>query len=192
MTQPGQATYRYSIDREDTLVSVDEQWLRFAQENDAPELTEESVLGRSLWTFVKGRETRDLYELLFEKVRSGKDRVSVPFRCDSPDALRFMRLELSPSRAAGLDMTAVVERVEPRRHMRVLERLVQRADYTFDTCSFCRRIFAFGAWLELEEAVARLEWLETGKPPELAEVVCDACTRRCRGRIEGARDPGQP
>lgn len=180
MTQPPQATVRYSIDRDDRLVCLSDTWLEFARENEAPELTNDLVLGRSLWSFVSGRETRDLYELLFDWVRSRGTEISVPFRCDSPDTLRFMRLRLSPSEAEGVNLAAVLDRKERRSHLRLLERMAPRADYTFETCSFCRRIFVFGAWLEPEEAVARLGWLESQNPPGLSEGVCEACARTCR------------
>jgi hypothetical protein len=187
MTQPGRATYHYSVDSDDRIVSVSSTWLAFALENGAPELTSDRLLGEPIWSFVSGPQVVEIYTLLFEWVRTSHARISVPFRCDSPNELRFMRLHLAPSEAAGVEMAAIVERVFSRPAIHLLERLASRADYSFEICSFCRRIFAFGAWLELEEAISRLAWLETERPPQLEEVVCESCERSSRRRgIEGA------
>ena len=187
MTQPPAACH-YSIDRDDVMRAVGTVWLDFAQRNAAPELTRERVVGRPIWDFVAGGKTREIYRLLFRRVRAANTRMSLPFRCDSPDRLRFMQLELCPGDDSSIDFTAVLERELPRRHVRLLDRLSGRAGYKFSICSFCRRVFAFGAWLEPEEAVARLGWLETECPPELEEYVCDDCERQCRARLVVARD----
>ena len=47
-------TYRYRVDAADVIVWVDSWWLAFAQENGAPELVTETVVGRHLWDFVFG------------------------------------------------------------------------------------------------------------------------------------------
>jgi len=183
MTKPRSATYHYSIDADDRLVVVSDTWLAFARENDAPELTRDQVLGRPLWRFVSGSETTEIYQLLFDWVRSCGAQVKVPFRCDSPDQIRFMCLHLNRSEGQGIDMAAVLERVVPRTGLRLLERMATRADYSFEICSFCRRIFAFGAWLEPEQAVERLGWLESETPPQLEDGICEPCQRKNRALI---------
>lgn len=185
MTRPRTATYHYAIDARDRLLSVSNSWLSFAAENDAPELTREHVIGRPIWDFVAGARTRDIYQLLFDWVRRREARLSLPIRCDSPDWMRFMQLFLSPSEQGGIDFRAVLDHVEPRGHLRMLDRLAPRADYAFPMCSFCKRIFAFGAWLEPEEAVARLGWLESHDPPEIEDDVCHDCARERRAQVEG-------
>ena len=94
-----------------------------------------------------------------------------------------MRLKLAPSDSGGIDLKAVLQRVAPRSSVGILERMALRADYGCPICSFCKRIFAFGAWLELEEAIRRLTWLESGNPPRLVEDVCEVCARECRSSV---------
>jgi hypothetical protein len=186
MTRPRAATYHYSIDRDNHLVSVSNTWLDFARENDAPELTRERVVDCSIWDFVAGAKTREIYEMLFAWVRDRGAVISVPFRCDSPDRMRFMKLQLTPSEDAGIDLAAILESEERRPYMRLFERLAPRSDYAFPTCSFCRRVFAFGCWLEPQEAVRRLGWLESKAPPRVEEDVCVDCAQRSRAQAESA------
>lgn len=184
MTQPRAATYEYSIDESDRLVSVSNTWVDFARANGAPELTRERVVGRPLWEFMEGAEIREIYELLFGWVRRHQSVIELPFRCDSPDCLRFMRLRLTPSEAGRIDLAAVLDREERRPHLMILDCLSARSEYAFPLCSFCRRIFAFGAWLEPEEAIARLGWLESRHPPQIEEDVCGYCSSEARAHAQ--------
>ena len=86
----------YCIDRNDLISSVNRAWLAFARENQAPELSAEGVLHKSLWDFIAYAEVRYLYGMLLNKVRATKLPVCVPFRCDSPARRRFMKLEIIP------------------------------------------------------------------------------------------------
>ena len=80
----------YRIDALDRITFVDAEWLRFARENEAEQLVETGVVGRSVWDFVSGFEVRSLYENLFASVRSRGEPARVPFRCDSPALARWM------------------------------------------------------------------------------------------------------
>ena len=184
MTRPRSATYHYSIDREDRLTAVSNAWVGFADENDAPELTRDFVLHRRIWDFVDGVRTREVYEVLFRWVREHQAVLSIPLRCDSPDRIRHMLLTLSPSVDGGIDMAGILEDEHPRAPLKLFDRLVPRADYAFPVCSFCRRVFAFGSWLEPEEAVKRLGWLESGDPPEIEDDVCQECRRKARAAVQ--------
>ncbi len=186
MPDPQRATYRYSIDADDAVSSVGPSWLDFAAENAAPELTRESVLGRPLWDFIAGAQTRHLYETLFERVRAG-GRLSVPFRCDSPDVFRFMRLHLAALPGGGIDFLSVLLRSQGRPRTSLLDSIIPRADYSFDMCSLCKRIFAFGEWLEPEHAIARLGLFDVPSPPGIEYEVCDRCLRE--NRIEPRAAP---
>lgn len=174
---------RYSLDGSDRILSVSDSWVDFASQNDAPELTRECVLGQCVWDFVAGSRTREVYELLFRSVRRHAATISLPFRCDSPDCLRFMHLQMSSGGDDRVDLAAVLDREERRPHMRIFDRFAPRSDYAFPLCSFCRRIFAFGSWLEPEEAVRRLGWLESQAPPQIEEDLCPDCAREGRSRI---------
>ena len=86
--------YIYRIDGTDHITFVNSKWLEFARENCAPELANSSIVGASIWGFIKGAETRLLYESLFARLRDKNNEVTLPFHCDSPTAIRKMELTL--------------------------------------------------------------------------------------------------
>jgi hypothetical protein len=169
-------TFVYSIDSDDTVASVSDAWLEFARRNRAGELTREYVLSQSLWRFIDGRETRQLYETLFDRVRTGHEPIELPFRCDSPDRFRFMRLVLRPAPQDSIRCEAHLLREQQRPVVPILDRAFPRSKSRLPICSLCKRVFAFGArWLELEDAIGELDLFESAKLPELDHVVCGDC-----------------
>ena len=178
MEHPDRKSYDYAIDDRDVLVSVSDAWLQFAAENAAGSLTRDAVLGHPLWEFVDGDATRDLYRLLFARIREDAKARTVPFRCDSPDRYRFMELRMAPEEADGIALHAVLLREQPRTYCPILDLALPRTHYSYPACSFCRRIFAFGDWLEAEEAIRRLGAFDESRAPGLEPGVCDACRRR--------------
>lgn len=178
MNDPPRERYAYSIDASHAIVAVNEAWLRFARENGAKHLTRERVLGRPLWEFIAGEDTRSLYELLFERARERGATLAVPFRCDSPDRFRFMSLEIAPGSAGGIDLGGVLLREQARPHIAWLDALGPRsARPVFPMCSLCKRIFVQGGWSEPEIAVTKLSMLESDAPPGFAQGVCERCRR---------------
>jgi hypothetical protein len=178
----------YSLDAADRLVAVSEAWLEFARENGAPQLDPQAVMHRSIWAFVAGQETRHLYRVLFERVRKRGTSLSVPFRCDSPERIRFMELRMHPAAGEGIDCSGVLLHEHARPHLPLLDPILARADYSFPMCSLCKKIFVFGDWMEVEDAVARLGMFDSARPPALDYGCCDAC-RRLLGVAQGSANP---
>jgi hypothetical protein len=168
--------YCYRVDQQDTLTWVDTWWLAFARENGATDLTQESVLGRLLWDFVEGRETRRLFEAIHQRVRSSGQAVILPFRCDSPLLKRLMRLTVSSEPAGQLLYESVLVRVEPRLPLRLLDPQQPRSEAVLTLCSCClKTLIENTGWLELEEAVAMLHLLEQEPVPQLRYTICAEC-----------------
>jgi len=169
-------TFAYSIDRDDLIESVSDSWLEFARENRAPELTREHVVGQILWRFVAGRETRLLYEDLFLKVRTRAESLALPFRCDSPDRFRFMRLMLDAGPRDSIDCRGILIREQQRPYLSILDQAFPRTNDSLPMCSCCNRIHAFGTqWLDAEDAIRRLDLFDSASLPQLEYAVCDAC-----------------
>ena len=167
----------YSIDRDDAIISVSDSWLGFARENDAYDLTRESVLGRPIWDFVAGTETQKLYAALFARLRAGEGPFLLPFRCDSPDRFRFMRLALAASSGGAIELTGILIREQERPFFSILDRAFPRTETRLPMCSLCKKIQAFGLrWLELEDAVRELDLLSAAALPRIDYVVCDGCS----------------
>lgn len=170
------AIVSYQVDTRDRIVAIGDGWLAFARENGAPELTEAAVVGARWPDFVANGETRVLYERIFERVRAHDVEVILPFRCDSPDRFRFMRLVISPGLAGTLICRGLLVREQARPFYSILDKAFPRSDRSLPICSLCRRIEVAGAeWLEAEDAVARLDLFDSARLPRLEERVCPSC-----------------
>lgn len=167
--------YEYTVDRADALQWVSDHWLSFAAENKAVGMEPELIIGRSLWDFISGAETRHLYEHLFSRARESNASVAVPFRCDSPAARRFMRLEIQPGRDRQLRIVVRVDREEVRDPVALLESSRARTDRLLTMCSWCRRILVGEQWEEVEEAISDLGLFAGDALPTISHGVCPDC-----------------
>lgn len=176
MVTQSQPVYRYSVDENDVLLSVDHWWLAFAQENNATELTESSVVGRLLWDFIADDPTRILYREIHARVRSTGNPISLPFRCDSPTLQRFMRVTISTPRDRQLLYESSLIRAVPQRRLTVLDPAQQRSTEFLIMCSFCKRCFIEPeTWLELENIALKLRLYDKQTVPGLIFTVCPTC-----------------
>lgn len=174
--RPQLPTYRYAVDDANRIVEVDEAWLRFARQNDAPGLDRDAVLGASLWTFISDQEMCLLYEAILERVRRGQLRVTIPFRCDSPAVRRFMELEMVPAVEGVIHLNSRLLRREEREPVPLLDRDVARSDKMLYMCSWCKRIeFSELEWVEVEAAVARLDLFGERPVPRISHGICPSC-----------------
>jgi hypothetical protein len=179
--------FAYSIDQDDSVASVSEAWLEFARANRAPELTRDAVLGESLWRFVAGGETRRLYEDLFVRTRGSGESFELPFRCDSPDRFRFMRLTLEPGPRNAIHFEGILVREQERPFYSILDRAFPGSGSSLRMCSLCKKIYAFEThWLELEDAIRELGLFDSSSLPEIEYAVCEGCTSAHRRTPDGA------
>ncbi|HEY8155574.1 MAG TPA: hypothetical protein VII72_15715 [Myxococcota bacterium] len=171
------------------ITSVGADWNAFAAANDGAALTGSRVVGRSLFDFIAGDETRRIYQLLLRRVRALDAPILLPFRCDSPDARRHMRLEIRPGRERGVEFRGVCLRSETRRHLRLVSASEPRPRALLVSCSFCLLVqVPPKSWLEAEDAVVRLRLLDGDAPPRLVYGVCPACKTRL-GEASGGAAP---
>lgn len=176
------ATCCYEIDGRDTIVSVDDAWLEFARRNGALEL-DERVVGHSIWEFIAGPPTRKFYEVLFRRVRSQRKDVLLPFRCDSPRAFRFMQLRIAPGEDDRIALQGALLREQARPHCRLVESMIPRSTVELPMCSVCTRVQILGTeWVEVQDAVARLDLFDSVEQPCLDYTVCEDCRALARAR----------
>ena len=76
--------YMYVIDASDRITFVSPEWLRFAETNEAPELTEANVVGKPIWDFVTGADTRTFYEAIYHNLRIAAPRLPFLFAVIPP------------------------------------------------------------------------------------------------------------
>jgi hypothetical protein len=82
---------RYWLDAFDRVAAFDQEWPDFASADGAADLTEEHVLGRSVYSFISDESVRHGWELLLRRARPGVV-VQVPIRCDSPEFRRTVEI----------------------------------------------------------------------------------------------------
>ncbi len=168
--------YRYSVDQQDRLTSVDDAWLAFAQTNDAPCISRDSVIGRPLFDFIDGQESREIYRELLSIVRHTGKRPSIPFRCDSPDKRRYMELHMTRQPGDHVEFEGKLIHEERRPRAELLDTNRPTSEYELTICSWCKRFGVDDGWLEVEEAMRELDLFGWAVMPRLRNDVCDRCS----------------
>ncbi|NNE07956.1 MAG: hypothetical protein HKN20_05270 [Gemmatimonadetes bacterium] len=175
---------QYRLDRDDRIEAVSTDWLDFARANGAPDLTAENVIGRPLWDFVAGADTRHLYELMFRRARNDGVSFVVPFRCDAPTARRFMELVVHPAGRGGIDLEGRLVRGEKRDPARLLDPAVPRTNDSLMICSWCKKVRPEQTWLDAEIAITSMDLFLTPRLPQLTHGICPVCSDRVLKEID--------
>lgn len=174
----------HTVDKDGTIIAVNDEWVSFAAENDAPELVREAVVGRPIWDFMSGKETRHISRLLLEKARNSGKRLFIPYRCDSPGMRRFLEMELAPLENGSVEFRSRHLRSEKRDKIELLDRSAERSGEFVVICSWCRRVRCDGAWIEVDEAVSRLHLFSSSALPQLTHGICADCNDLVRAKIK--------
>jgi hypothetical protein len=160
------------IDAAEVMVHVNDDWLAFARENDAPQLTEAMVLGQPIWRFIEGPENVYLFQQIFGRLRAGKGPVTFPFRCDSPDCRRFMEMKLTLLPENGILFQARMLRQEYRRPLH----FIGPAPDAVTMCSWCKKVYIPGhGWGEIEAAIQALDLFGRPQTPLFTHGLCPSC-----------------
>lgn len=139
----------YRIDGNDRLVELSPSWDEFAACNEAPTLFRELVLERSIWDFIVSDSTRMIYDIVFSRLRSKETcRLEFRYRCDSPDTIRYMRMEMVSRRPRCITLKSQVLREEKNN----LPVVITANDTSYiKRCSLC---------LKLAERSTRIEFVQ--------------------------------
>jgi hypothetical protein len=169
--------YVYKIDEDDRIVYVSDNWLTFALENEGIDRCAPSfVLGKLLWHFISDGETRHLYKVLLQKVRSQQSPVTIPINCDSPDLRRWIEITILPLPDKAVEFRSEIIRTEPRDPVDLLSTTVDRSEEFIKICSFCKKIaISNNEWVDTDKAIEGLDLFESSKLPQLTHGVCPAC-----------------
>lgn len=168
----------YRINTRDEIVYINTQWQRFAAENTPPgsdaKLTPDQVIGRSLWTFITDRTTREIYQVIVKRVRA-REIVHFSFRCDSPDCRRLLQMDITALPDGSVEFHTFPLYVESRLSQPLLEHATPRGDSLMLMCSWCNRVRVDTGWVEIEVAVAEEALFEEEMLPALSHGICDDC-----------------
>ena len=162
----------YLLDADDRIVETDLGFERFARANDAPYLTE--VVGRSLFEFISGTDTKELWRTLLARVRFLRTATTYETRADSPFARRWAELTLVPDADGRVTITSRIVDGEERPWQPLVDRRVARGHWLVMMCSWCKQVRQpSGTWEELEDRFTHPELLP--QTPRVAHTVCPAC-----------------
>ncbi len=176
----------YRIDSTDTIISVSENWLVFAEANAwSGHLRPENVLGHRLWDFIQGFETQHLYEELFRRVRGGMSSQAIPFRCDSPSERRFLELRIEKLADEQIEITSKILRTEPHSAISLLSADTSRSMAFVTICSMCKKIkVSPRQWAEIEEALIELRLFQADEMPQLTHGICPSCYQEAIAKLD--------
>ena len=178
-------TFIYRIDRNDTIIQVNDQWLDFARENDFDSGKLEAVVGSSLWDHIQDGGVRHLYRIIFERIRNGHPISGLPYRCDAPQCRRFMEMNLRETGEMAIEITSRIVRQEPREPVPLLSDFPDRSDDVMVISSYCKKVrIAESGWVEIEEAIMLTGVNESWPLPGLSHSICDPCYAQWEARLD--------
>ena len=170
----------YTLSPSGRILSVGEDWNSHALNSGAKGLTSEHVVGRCLWDFVSGSDTRAFLNAIFFACRMDNQRSSMICRCDTPAKAQDFRFSVDPQpdetlvvSLSGLadlgNATSVVD-------------LASRVDTT--RCSMCCA-FKLGE-----------NWIDPMTQPDTRYFarglgVCPSCRETTAGRLRDGKSEGR-
>lgn len=165
----------YIIDANDRLVSVSPEWARFADQNQADNLSPDAVKGRSLWDFIADETTRELYGDVLAHVRAGAP-TDLILRCDAPERRRLIEMVVTGRADGSVEFKTVLLATTARVPQRLFDKSTPRNNRHIMVCSWCDRVNAgVEEWLEVEAAMERLHLTNEPELPQVESVVCPGC-----------------
>ncbi len=175
----------YVVDADDIVLAVDQGFHDFARDNGAPSLSR-GVVGSLVWRFIADAPSRHLYQLLFTHARETGRTVRVPHRCDSPNVLREMAIEIIPGPRRSLQIVSRSVRAEAREPIELLDPMVPRSGDLIRLCSWCKALLVDDAWIPLEEALVTTTLRDRASVPPVSHSACPDCTTRVMHTIGAA------
>jgi len=175
----------YAIDENDCIVDVGEDWGTFAEENEGAErLKPETVVGESLWRYVRGATLVELYKAIFAQVRRSGEAVDFQFRCDSPAFQRRMRMHVE-----RLDKGVIGFRSDT---LSVTAREAPLSAHAYEVgfgvlkrCSICNLFeLSDGDWSDAVTAVQHDAVLDRHGRIQIVWTVCPSCRKELRAMAE--------
>jgi len=175
--QKDRTVYGYKINSDNKIINVTSSFNEFATANDTESLSKDNAVGKDLFSYITGKETRHLYEVLMQNVRRSGKRATIPFRCDSPSLRRFMELHVIPERDGSLQFEGVLVREEERPVVPLLDPESDRSEEIISMCSWCKRIQIESHWHDVESALITHRFFEATQLPMISHGVCEDCVQ---------------
>jgi hypothetical protein len=175
-------------------------WKYFATQNDAPELTANSVIGTSVFAGIDGVDVREACERLHDSVcQRQRPVITYEYRCDAPDVERRMRMSISPVTGQANAVMALYQSQllaeAPRLPLGLMSMKhraaatgAQSLDEQVALCSFCHDVaWPIGARQENQIWIAIEDYYRRGGLSEVvvSHGICPRCVERIITPNEG-------
>ncbi|WP_419903424.1 hypothetical protein [Kiloniella sp.] len=162
----------YVLDLEGNILHVGtRRWNSFADDNSAKDLTAEYVINKSIFDFISGDDVRKEIHQVLDELKGGEQSEWImPYRCDSPDRKRNMRLSIASIKDDEIITGFIFQSITLDEEMRppidlfdfkAIENYLakQRTLPLLRMCSFCERVrdsnITADNWTEAETYYAK-------------------------------------
>lgn len=144
---------QYTINGADIITSMGGAFTTNSAPDDRLGL---QVVGKPIWQFLGAAAMDAVYQDLFAAVRQSSKSVSITFRCDGRDTLRFMTMHIKPEAEDALCITTSTVKAIPRARVLASEILYRGIKEGLPMCSHCNKVYVdkLAVWLEIDAAVA--------------------------------------
>ncbi|MBX2852828.1 MAG: hypothetical protein KTR15_13920 [Phycisphaeraceae bacterium] len=168
----------YLLDRADRVTKLCPHWSELARQRMALCLDEEMVLGRSLWDFVQGGATQQLYDMLIQESRRTGRKLAFNYRGDSPGAIRYMRMTLLPGYQGMVRLRSELLHEQSRQRAVYFTHAAYPCRPELLQCGLCNRLEHNGRWYTLDDLLRLTDVIDDLMPTEVGDTVCDGCVTR--------------
>lgn len=182
----------YVTDLDGIIKSVGRtNWNAFSFENGAPNLTASDVIGKNVLSYISGEEIRDQISNILQQIASKKRlKWIMPYRCDSANRTRNMRLSITPisdqGKAVGFLFQSILLNENERPAIDLfdfvekMEQLEKLRDLVIITmCGFCQKVKdtpnTKDKWVEAEAYYA----MGGTSNVRVSHGICPSCYKAC-------------
>jgi len=146
----------------------------FAEDNGIHLRSSAQLLGTRLWRHVSDPTVRHFYAVFMAKVRKTGKPITIPFRCDSSDRVRFMETQICRHHKTELEFRTVLLREEARAAAEPTAADQAKITPLLMMCVWCKKVKATH-WLKPERAVRDLNLFEKPCWPLISHSICPHC-----------------
>lgn len=153
-TSADKNTNIYWLDNKKRIAYVSTFWDEFAVENEGKNVISSKVIGKSIWEFIDSDTTKMWLDTLLRFSETTKKEIERPYRCDSPDLKRYMKMKVVVEGSNILRLEHTVLKTEKRiNSIKIFHRSSSgiASENSFKVrCSVCGRIKDNEEWKEIE------------------------------------------
>lgn len=166
----------YVIDAHDRILALNDAYLSDASAGhpagDQRDAVRRALIGQVLWDVIPG--VAEWYLPLVRRAREDGRALCFPFRCDTPELRRLMRMRITPDATGIVAFESAIVRVQPRERVELMTASGESGPAAVTMCSWCKRVDAAGAWVEVEEAMEQIG-AEDDRLPLVSHGICPRC-----------------